>query len=570
MSFCTRSSTDYEGKTFDLVVIGGGITGAGVAWDAASRGLSTALFERYDFGGQTSSGCFKIIHGGLRYLQQLDFVRLRESVREQTILRRLAPHLVHPLPFLIPCYGFGKRSKWFLDVGMSLYELLAANRNEGIASSDTLASHILLSKSRCLEFAPGLHTKALRGGVLYYDCQLSNCERFTFSVVASAKDAGARVMNYAEVTDVEVRATESGRSEILVTVFDQLSNSSFKVRSKFLVNAAGPWSGVLNDRFVDRPKRAHPEIFSKGVQVILPQISAECAVALESSHQDVSTSLHRAGRSYFIVPWRGYSLIGTADIVHHEEPDSYTITQAEIDSLVHEVGTMYSSSIIQKNNVRFAFGGLRPVEPGSEGEREPRVRKKDVFEQLSIRQEDAVTSNILSVMATKYTTFRVLATRVVDTVCKRLQIEAVSNTQAATFYGADFETLEAYVERQTLHFRSSVEREKVYQLVCEYGSRLDTIVRLIEENPTLAQPVSPSSKTLRAEIVYVTRYEAVEKLSDVLLRRTGLGTIGYPGDETTKAVAEIISHELGWDSARLDAELAIVRASFVRGNLIRV
>ena len=243
MRALTRDIDSLGKREFDLLVIGGGINGAGIAWDAALRGLSVALIERADFGGATSSGCFKIIHGGLRYLQHLDLKRVRESVREQRILRTIAPHLVSPLPFLVPCYGRGRKGREFLSLGLLLYEfVVACDRNRNLGVHHQLSRFRRLDSQQCLRHAPGLKAEGLTGGVLYEDVQLSNCERFTFAVVASAREAGAVVANYCEAVQLNASQAESGEGRIeSVTAHDLFRGTELQIKARFVVNATGPW-----------------------------------------------------------------------------------------------------------------------------------------------------------------------------------------------------------------------------------------------------------------------------------------------------------------------------------------
>jgi len=285
MPVFSRDHTTLESTTFDVLVIGGGIIGVAVAWDAALRGLQVALVEKKDFGSETSAGCFKLIHGGVRYLQYLDFPRVLESIREQYILRKIAPHLVHPLPFLIPCYGRGLKGKEFLKLGMMVYELFAWRRNNGLNAYHHLAKHQVLQAEECLKIAPGLKREGLQGGVVFTDCQLSNCERLTFSVAQSAHDAGACLGNYLEVVSLSPSSAVTGGSKqiFVAIVEDVLSGKIFEVKARIVVNATGPWSRHVYSLFQGFPKNeekfekskalnSRQQIFSKGIQVTLPKV----------------------------------------------------------------------------------------------------------------------------------------------------------------------------------------------------------------------------------------------------------------------------------------------------------
>ncbi len=414
-----REPEKLHNTLFDLVVIGAGINGAAIAWEAVNRGYSVALIDKGDFGGATSSGCFKIVHGGLRYLQHLDFNRLLESVKEQKVLRQIAPHLVHPLPFIVPCYGYGMRGKETLRVALSLYEAITCFRNSGIEESHKLPNHKVFTRDECLEVAPGINPEGLRGAIVFHDAQMSNCERLTFSFAASASEEGGVVCNYVEAK--RFLLDESSQEVGALQCRDLLIGREVTIQGKFFINATGPWAMRLSQQLCGK-KFTKPETFSKGVQVVLSSVASKYGLSLESSHIDSGAVVRRGGRSYFIVPWCGRTLLGTADWLHIDGPDKFSITEEEIETLLGEARRLYKTPLFNVKNVEYVFGGLRPVEkgfiPGKDKQIAPVSKDDEIIDHSTI--SDSVP-NLISVIGVKYTTCRALAEKVVSRVGKMLK-----------------------------------------------------------------------------------------------------------------------------------------------------
>jgi glycerol-3-phosphate dehydrogenase len=525
-----RNLRQFENQEFDLLVIGGGINGAGIAWDAALRGLKVALVEKKDFGGATSAGCFKIVHGGMRYLQHFDLPRLFESVKEQKFLRKAAPHLVHPLPFLVPCYGYGMRGKEIMNLGMSVYDALTCFKNKNISESHKLPFHRLVSPEECLKIAPELKKDGLRGGAIYYDAQIYDCERLTYSVAHSAFSAGAVIANYAEVKSLAVEKDENNHPQIkFVMIEDAISKQQYKVQTKFVVNATGPWTHEVWNKiqgFDYLPKK--PRMFSKGIQVVLPPLIKECAVAIESKYSDPASITKKGGRSFFLTPWRGHTLLGTSDKLVADSPEDFRITEEEIEQFVADAHQAYPSALISKKNVKSAFGGLRIVDESvldlsAEGDATA-ARDDEVVEHYRENRFNAPkVSNMISVSGIKYTTFRNLAEKIVDKVCSQINHQKSSITFDSKIYGGD---IESYQE-----FKNSFEN-----LVKTYGSNATEIIRIFKENPDLSEELIPGKVTIKAELRFAFENEMVVKDEDAINRRTGLGSLEKLSLDKSKAV----------------------------------
>lgn len=578
----SRDTSSLTSREFDVLVIGGGINGACIAWDARQRGFDVALIEKGDFGQGASQGCFKIVHGGLRYLQHGDIGRLRESVREQRTLRHIAPHLVHPMPFLVPCYGYGMRGKEVLSLGVMLYELLASNRNELVSDYHRLPSFKILNKEQCLSLAPGLNAAGLRGAVIYYDCQMSNCERLTLSFVKAAAFSGAVVCNYVAATELETEASGNvvKREIKRVVCRDMLNGRTLDIRAKCIVNAAGPWSHVVCD-FVSGGRAKSDSCrsvgFSKGVQVVVPQVIAQYSLALESMYRDTAALIARGGRSYFIAPWRGHSLIGTYDEFYTKHPDEFRIEANELSEFISDVKSMYSSRAISERNISFAFGGLRPLDesrvnteqfetPGQV--KSPAVARKDSIVDHSAIVGDGAANNVnnlVSVIGVKYTTARAVAEKVVDLVAKKLNANcAPCRTSETVLPGGVGFGPSAIGDDESEAREFGVIAPKMYrQLALDYGAEMKNILELAASDKSLAEEmVTPYSSAILAEVIHVVRNEMACRLSDVVLRRTGLGTLGKPDDSSLSRIVQIMAAELGWDRLRCEEELAATKAAY--------
>jgi len=378
-----RNTAALSGETFDVLIIGGGIVGAGIARDAALRGLRIALVDRGDFAGETSSRSSKLIHGGFRYLEQRAFHLVAESCRERAILLRIAPHLVHPVPFLLPVYRDGPRSLLTLRIGMTLYDLLAMYRNT--------ARHRTLSVDEALAAEPAIRSDGLVGAIRYYDCAEDDA-RFCVENVLHAADLGAVCNNYCPVVAMD----RTGEHITTVHLHDQVVGTEITARARVIVNAAGPWvEQVAKMAGVDGTSavRLSP---TKGVHLLLPALTRKHALTLQSADR----------RILFVIPWHDCSIVGTTDTDYSGDAAAACATEQDIGYLFEQISRALQQSVPREDLIT-TFAGVRPLLAAETKTPSSRSREHHI-----VRQGE----NLISVAGGKYTTYRSIAQQAVDQI----------------------------------------------------------------------------------------------------------------------------------------------------------
>lgn len=535
-------------REFDLLVIGGGITGAWTALDATLRGLSTAIVDKDDFGAATSAATGRMIHGGIRYLQHLALGRVKDSLQERMLLLRNAPHLVHPIPFLIPTFGHALKGKEALSMAMLLYDFFASRAVPGSPYA-AIPSHQRLSREEAVRMEPHLPRDGLTGAVRFYDCQMPFPERLTLAVIQSAEKAGATVANYARVTSL----AREGQTVVGAQVQDELTGRRIVVRATCTVNAAGPWaSGLLREHFADAAGPSVARQFSKGIHIITRSLTSGNALALATRHRHSGSWLSRGGRHFFIIPWEGHSLVGTTNAPFDGNPDGPMVTEDDIQGLIGDVNSVYPGARLVRDDVRHFYGGLYPDDPGRagtgyQGGREDRIVDHDKEQGLK---------GLVSVIGVKYTTGRRLAKAVVDSVSTKFNRPLrPSSTASTVLHGGDMPGLEAFLLEQSGNPHPMAPREVVERLVRQYGTKTS---ELLDDGARPGDATGPITRNRLAAIQarYAVRREMACRLPDVLFRRTSLGLFGHPGRESLSGLAGVMAEELGWDPARIEEEIS--------------
>ena len=537
---------------FDVLIVGGGITGACLAHDAALRGLSVALVERQDFGGATSAASSKLLHGGVRYLQTLQLGKVRESAVERACFQRIAPHLIRWVPFLIPTYRGVRKGRALLAAGIAAYELVCRGHDTNVPPSLRAPRGRYLSPGEIAREMPALlGSGTLTGAQLLFEAHMHSSERMTLAFLRTADREGAAIANYAMVEDF-VLAGSAVRGAV---VRDVPSSECFEVHARLTVNAAGPWIPSVNQRLaVGRLPRPITH-FSKGAHIVTRQIAPRFAVALPSARQGASL-VSRGGRHIFAIPWRGHSLIGTSDSPFQEDLDAVGPSDQDIDDLLEDVAAVLPDARLGRGDVRHAFAGLYPLT--GEAVRPHVYRGTGTYQVVDHAGRDGV-DGFVSVVGAKYTTARRLAAGAIDVVMRKLgRARVPCRTAAFPLVGfvPDPEAYTATLVRE--HEGRRVEAATVAHLVAGYGSEAGDLLRGVPQS--LAR-LTLWRESIEAEVTFAVREEMAVRLEDVVFRRTGLGTLGHPGLECLRRCAEIMAGELGWtdDETRRQVEAADAR-----------
>ncbi len=555
----TRNLPRLASIRYDVVVVGGGIYGACVAWEASLRGLSVALLEKGDFGSGTSANSLKIIHGGFRYLQHGDFKRMRESMLEQKALMRIAPHLVHPLPVLIPTYGHGLRGKEIFACALAINDLVCFDRNRLDDPQKIIPRGRILSRSKVLQRLPNISKHNLTGGGLFYDGMVYNSERLLLSFLHSAESRGAELANYVNVVGfLKAKDNVCG-----VEAEDMVSGNHFQVEAKVVVNACGPWSDQTEDMLSERlSSQRIPWV--KALNIITRPLFASHAVGLAArgEYSDDRALLNKGKRLLFIVPWRDCSLIGTAYTSYEGKPDQFSISAEDIHGFLQEINQVYPQAALQMKDVTFVHGGLLPG-VSVESHRGGIQLEKDV----SIRTGGELgAQNVISLVGVKFTTARLVGERVVDRVFQILgKTPPPSQTSITPLHGGKISKFQEFLNQEMGNPPKGLSPKAVHRLVYNYGSAYPAVLQYLPDTGgRVTYNESESTKILIAEVQYGLREEMVQRLSDVVFRRTELGTVGDPGERPLKICADILSKELGWNENQTQQELAMVRRIFPR------
>ncbi|MFQ5822472.1 MAG: FAD-dependent oxidoreductase [bacterium] len=548
-----------EGNQFDVLIIGGGIYGVCTAWDAALRGLSVALVEKSDFGAATSSNSLKIIHGGLRYLQHADFKRMRESIVERHVLMRIAPHLVHPLPCLMPTYGHFLKGKEVMALALFINDLVGFDRNRLSDPQKYIPRGRVISKQECKELIPGVDEEGLTGGALWYDCQVYNSERMLISILRSAVEFGAVVANYVKM----IKFIKSGHRISGILAKDVLTNDQFDIKAKLVINNSGPWVNNILSHLNGRVSKSRVKLSAAMNLVVKKQIIPKYAVGIwsKSKLKDEDAVISKGSRLYFITPWRYYSLIGTTHLPYKGNPSHFKVSEKEIESFIEEINKAYLPAKLKREDISYYYGGMLPIDGINEQTGEIKLLKH--YQIIDHKEENGV-DGLISVIGVKYTTARDVAEKTIDFVLKKFgKKPSKSLTSTTPIFGGRIEKFKDFLVEEKSKTPKGLSKDMVERLVYNYGSEYQRILRYCDENPEWALPVHEKSEVLKAEVIHSIREEMALKLSDVIRRRTELGSAGSPGDQCLKTCAILMAQELGWDDSRVQIEIEEAKALYI-------
>lgn len=533
--------TEFD-KHYDVIIIGGGISGVSVAYEAASQGLKVALFEKGDFGEATSAATTKLIHGGLRYLKNLEFGLVRESLTERKVLENIAPNFVYPLPFMVPTYSSMKGNKLSLFLGMVLYDLLSLDKAWTWDKNKKLPFHKTISAKRTRNLESCVQQSDLNGSSIYYDCQNINPERLTLSILKSAIFNGACAANYTEV----VSFIKDDNQIKGVKVNDLLNNVSREFTSDVVINCTGPWTDIVLNSANNNTSNQHHILRSEGIHIITKKLSSKHAILM----------MTKEGRHIMLIPWRNHSLIGTTDKEFKGQPDDYKVTKESIQELIDEFNNNFGTKKLKYSDVVFAYGGLRPLVDNQAEASYQSSRKYEIFDNAKEGLDGLIT-----VEGGKYTTSRKLASHVIKLVSKKLKRKlGKSITNKKYLVDSDIKNMESFIRQLVLRYPLFSEATINY-VGRNYGLQCHTIFRLAMYDKPLSQVLNEDGEIL-AEVVYVIKKELAYTLSDIFFRRTGIGTLGYPGNDTFNIVVETAKEQLNWDEERTQNEINEVMNKF--------
>jgi glycerol-3-phosphate dehydrogenase len=534
-----RFIKNYRTEYFDVIVIGGGITGASVAYEAASQGLRVALLEKKDFSWATSAVTSKLIHGGLRYLVNGEVALVRESLRERRVLENIAPNFVYPMPMMMTHYKKPlKNNKWVVKAGMVAYDLLSYDKGFTWDDAKKIPCHRTISREEVLRQEPCVREKDLTGASVFYDCLSIFPERLTLAFIKSAAAYGAKLANY---TRVEGFLMDGQHNVTGVLARDLLCDEVFEIHGAVTVNCAGPWADILLGMAQSRSNGCKTLRRSEGIHIITEKKLL--------SGWYVIGSMTPEGRHFFLIPWRNHTLIGTTDKPFEGNPDEYRVTKQSIVELIDEVNRSFGDGRLSYADVKHTYGGLRPLVEEQTAETYSTSRRYEIFD-----NEKNGLNGLITVEGGKYTTSRNLAENCLKLVFRKLNRRARASVTDKIYLAGcaigKLDTFFADLRRAHADFGAAT----VDYLCRNYGTESYEVLRLAREDDSLREVLNPDGEIL-AQVVYAVRKEMAQSLCDIVLRRTGIATLGNPGDVILEKVARVAAKELKWDAKKTEQEI---------------
>jgi glycerol-3-phosphate dehydrogenase len=522
-------------EKFDLIVIGGGIIGTGIARDASLRGIKTLLIEKEDFGYGTTSRSSRLIHGGLRYLRMLEFHLVRQDLHEREVLLKIAPHLVHPYPFIIPITSLYYQIA--LSIGVRMYDVMASGKS--------MPSHQHLSRREALEMEPGLEElKGLTGAILYYDCQAPFTERLGIENVLSAAEHGATIINHAQLTGF----LRDGNDVCGIEVLDCLSGETYRVKARLVANAAGHWVDCVRDLLHGGP--ASTVRRTKGIHLLTPKLSQKALVLFSPVD----------GRLFFVMPWLDYTLIGTTDTDYCGDLDAVCADEKDVAYLLQGARQVFPK--LRSEDILYTTAGLRSlVHIG--GEKPSDITRE--HKMLDHKQRDGI-EGLISVLGGKITAYRAVAKGAVDMVCRKLGMEVKCITAEVPLPGAPAVSQKAVAKAAK---ESGLSVETVTHLADLYGSCLSQVLELVRGNKKGGQPICSHFPDILAQVEHGVKQEGALTVSDFLLRRSAVGLSACQGLDAVDTVAKEMGRVLGWSKTEQQRQVEAYLAQASLGQRFR-
>jgi glycerol-3-phosphate dehydrogenase len=522
-----RDLKKLSSDVLDVLVVGGGAHGATVAYHAAKAGYATAIVEKNDFCGATSANSLKIIHGGLRYLQHGNIKRMRQSILARREMMQLAPHLVQPLACMMPLHGNGLRGKRLMQIALLLNDCIGWDRNHGLAEDGHLPRGHIVSAEKCLEVIPWIEKNNLTGAAVWYDGLAIDSERLIIEYILAGIRHGAKAANYVKALALKKEADDLYR----VTLCDQLTQEEHQVKTRIVVNAAGPW---FEQAVQGMGQKKGKQKWALSINLVSKKkIFDEYAVALEgmSDYEDKDALLKRGKRLYFFVPWRGYTMIGTEYEVSSEGPDNLQVKAEQIRKMIDGVNSIYPHAVLKYEDISFYHAGLMPIQDESDMDN-IQLEKNSSF----VEHVQQNFSGVISIRGVKFTTAPYIAGEVVDCIKRKLQPrEDIQNRSGSA---------------EDSGVLRGVKDTGFPLLEARYGQRAAQVLSYTQESEGTDIWIDEMSGLLKAEVRYLIHEEMVCRLSDIVLRRTGIGTAECPSRDLMEKIAVFMGNIFAWDESR--------------------
>lgn len=529
---------------YDVIVVGGGIYGAAVAWEAASRGLGVLLMESEDFGSGTSANSLKTIHGGLRSLQRLDFLEMREYIRERRAMMRIAPHLVAPMPCVMPTYSSISKGKLFFGAGLTLYDFIALDRNMGVDKARKIPSCSIVSRDSLLEMVPDFNCAGATGGAVWTDAQAYNSERLVLAFVMSARKAGADVFNYLKKNKVIIK---QGRA-CGVVADDRITGDEISVYSGAVIDCTGPWA-ARDKQFQDNCKpSSRPEQMACAVNLVVKRKLGHCALG---ANPTVGANADK--RLLFVAPWRQGSIVGTWYYPVIADTDQWFLSESELSNCLSQINSMFPALGLVKDDITLIHHGLQPAYSRGDPDDEP-ILWRDT--RIISSEKEGGLKGLFWVQGVKLTTARATAVAVVQKVAHYLNKNlAVSNSDHEALYGGNMSGYDDFEQRCQEQLSKYCSARIITRLARNYGTNSDFLARLCEQDPSMAETLPGTEDVIRAELYFVLENEMPVTLSDLILRRTDIGSFACPRKETIEYCSNIMAGFYDWSEAQTGANV---------------
>ena len=547
MTFSKRNLEQLHDTSYDVVIVGGGVSGAWLSLHCAQQGYKTALIDKGDYASQTSSASSKLLHGGIRYLQQMQFTKVRESAMERAEYIYAAPHLSTTVPFLVPTYKDFKRSKFFLNCGMLAYQALCLGQNSVIDSAEQRVSGVRSISAHELNQLCDLENEPHTGAVMFNERHMIDSERMVLAIIQTARSFGAQVHNYVCATGF----LGDQHNVTGVAVRDELSGDEFAIDSRLVINAAGPWIDKLNGQLMNASSAPSINGYAVGSHIITRQL-CDHAIAITTKHQSDST-LDRGGRHVFVIPWRGYSLIGTSyDEI--ESPDGdLSIQSQHVDQLLEAINDGLPNAKLSRADIVSGFSGLYPLK--TDNIKSTVYQGSGEYQIIDHLQANKV-SGLITALGAKFTTGRKISELTIKLVNARFNQHA--SVVRTKLLGSDYQSFSVLRAAKLKQYASDYSESTIDHLLMLYGSNIDEFLQRIDGEPSLQSVISEGQADLMGQVVWAIEQEQATSLDDVIYRRTSLALLGI-SDSELERVANVMATYLPWGDDERDHQLQTSR-----------